>query len=65
MGTRVRVCNVGMGENLIVGTRVRVCNVGMGEYLKVETRVRVCNVGMGGEFESGSKSIVQHLPNLL
>ena len=48
-----------------MGTRVRVCNVGMGEYLKVETRVRVCNVGMGGEFESGSKSIVQHLPNLL
>ena len=30
MGTRVRVCKVGMGENLNVGTRVRVCNVGMG-----------------------------------
>ena len=30
MGTRVRVCNVGMGGELKVGTRVRVCNVGMG-----------------------------------
>ena len=30
MGTRVRVCNVGMVENLKVGTRVRVCNVGTG-----------------------------------
>ena len=30
MGTRVRVCNVGMVEYLKVGTRVRVCNVGMG-----------------------------------
>ena len=30
VGTRVRVCNVGMVEYLKVGTRVRVCNVGMG-----------------------------------
>ena len=30
MGTRVRVNNVGMGENLVVGTRVRVCKAGMG-----------------------------------
>ena len=30
MGTMVKVCNVGMVENLIVGTKVRVCNVGMG-----------------------------------
>ena len=28
MGTRVRVCNVGMVEYLKMGTHVRVCNVG-------------------------------------
>ena len=30
MGTMVKVCNVGMVENLKVGSKVRVCNVGMG-----------------------------------
>ena len=30
VGSRVRVCNVGMVEYLKVGTHVRVCNVGMG-----------------------------------
>ena len=30
MGSKFRVCNVGMVEYLKVGTHVRVCNVGMG-----------------------------------
>jgi len=30
VGTQVRVCNVGMVENLKVGTQVRVCKVCMG-----------------------------------
>ena len=38
MGTKVRVCNVGMVEYLKVGTRVRVCNVGMGGVFESENK---------------------------